>query len=174
MCWDNEKLLDKFMDSHEDVLRSAGEPESFGHESCGAVPLACDICLDGYEPTDRFELRCRHPFCKSCWTFYVTDKIRGEGQLDVRCMREDCTTVVDETAVANLVDEPTLLRLVSPTLSFTILTTEPEVIESSCEIPMWPLTRTFVFARIRLATKRYHHHLLVCGPNLHLKTLFRQ
>lgn len=112
MYWDNEKLLEKFMDSPEDVLRSAGEPEPIGNEPVSATQFSCCICLDDYEPADQFSIRCRHVFCRSCWTFYITDKIRGEGQVDMKCMEQDCPTIVDAVTVASIVDEETLLRLV--------------------------------------------------------------
>jgi ariadne-1 len=119
------------MDSPDDVLRSAGEPQPPLLDTADSYPYAetnhaknpglvlCDICLDSIEPNSHFELRCRHAFCQTCWKIYVTHKIKAEGQSIIKCMQEGCPTVVDEPSVISLLDRSNLVRLEIISLVFS-------------------------------------------------------
>lgn len=100
------------MDSPEALLQSAGEPKTPLDATTPDDPFVCDICLDEFGPEELFELRCRHPFCKPCWSFYVADKIKSEGDADMKCMKDKCPATVDEPSIASLVDESTFSRFV--------------------------------------------------------------
>ncbi|KAI0333171.1 hypothetical protein GY45DRAFT_1432668 [Cubamyces sp. BRFM 1775] len=116
--WNNDRLIEKFLDSAELVLRDAGEPEledgvvdmcpppakRIRLDSPSAPPeFLCGVCCDDNPPAV-FRLRCQHSFCEPCWQEYVTSKIKDEGQCLFRCMHGDCRTVVDAASIAKLVE----------------------------------------------------------------------
>jgi ariadne-1 len=55
-------------------------------------------------------LACGHRFCTECYTCYLTQKIKLEGESRrVQCMEEKCNLVVDEKTVSLLI-EPELFE----------------------------------------------------------------
>ncbi|KAI0648414.1 hypothetical protein C8Q79DRAFT_955355 [Trametes meyenii] len=116
--WNSDRLIEKFLDSADLVLRDAGEPELPNGEISMSPPPAkrirldspsapqefmCDVCCDD-NPPSVFRLRCQHAFCEPCWQEYVTSKVKDEGQCTFRCMHDNCRTVVDGASIAKLVE----------------------------------------------------------------------
>lgn len=74
---------------------SSAEPESF----------VCPICCDDTQ-FSTLSLLCGHRFCTSCWTTYLTSKIREEGEHSIRCMATDCTLVAPDAFISSaLIDD---------------------------------------------------------------------
>ena len=76
--WNEDRLLDKYMDAKPSVLREAGEPQNIvSPENPGAKPpkkrarldtpteAVCDVCCDVVGIDDFFKLRCAHAFCRT-------------------------------------------------------------------------------------------------------------
>jgi ariadne-1 len=124
--WNQDKLIEKYMDAPDAVLRDAGEPappasptfppakrarltQSTSSTDTSDATFAehdftCNICYDTPPPEEQFALRCSHKFCVGCWGAYVAEKIKGQGQIRVTCMHEECKAVVDEPSIERLVD----------------------------------------------------------------------
>ena len=117
--WNNDRLIERFLESAEGVLQDAGEPVPTNDsmdmsprptkrarlESFSTPPsdFFCPICCDDASPAV-FHMRCNHMFCKPCWQEYVTSKIKDEGQCTFSCMSDECRTIVDGPSVAELVE----------------------------------------------------------------------
>lgn len=117
--WNNDRLIEKFLESADRVLQDCGEPASEGDDMDMSPPPAkrvrlespfpppseflCPVCCDDTPPAV-FRLRCKHAFCKPCWQFYATAKIKDEGQCTFACMHDDCSTIVDGPSIGKLVE----------------------------------------------------------------------
>ena len=110
--WDFDKLIDRFMESSDTVLQSAGEPNSIGRNPKRQDPpgFVCGICYDEPTPEEISGLRCGHRFCKSCWRMYVEEKTKTEAQCTIPCMREGCRTVMTDSFIFVLLDPTTVSR----------------------------------------------------------------
>lgn len=110
--WDIDKLMDRYMESSDAVLRLVGEPDSTcdGPGRRGALGFVCGICYDVPPPDEIFGLRCNHRFCKSCWQMYVKEKIKTEAQCTIPCMNEGCRTVITDSSLSSLLDPTNLSR----------------------------------------------------------------
>ena len=128
--WNQERLIERFLESADRVLHGAGEPvddDAACSDADGsprpakrprlAAPgpgFACAVCCDD-EPPAVLRLRCGHAFCTSCWREYAETKIRAEGECAFLCMHDGCTTVVDASAVGELVEPEVYERCVFST-----------------------------------------------------------
>ena len=122
--WNEDQLLEKYIDSPHSVLREVGEPQNVQKPVEPSRPPSkrarldtpteamCVVCCDTPPIEDFFRTRCMHAFCKSCWTHYVTSKIKDEGQCLFKCMQDGCLTYVDETAIRKLVSPACYERFV--------------------------------------------------------------
>lgn len=72
--------------------------------------FTCEICYtEGNLQT--MALGCNHRYCKDCYTSYLEQKIREEGEAKaIQCMAANCNIVMDERTVSMLVDSATLDR----------------------------------------------------------------
>lgn len=120
--WNEDRLLNKFMESPSSVLEAVGEPNSDILTSSQPSPrpkkrarltpveFVCGICFDTPDREDVRTLRCDHAYCQGCWEAYISSKVKEEGQCFFQCMSEDCKTVVDEPFIAKVVDEACCTR----------------------------------------------------------------
>lgn len=119
--WNEDKLLERFMDSSQDVLREVGEPQNGPLLEMSSRPskrarldtpseFMCMICCDTPPIEEAFGLRCSHKFCTNCWKEYVMTKIKQEGQCFFKCMQDGCATTVDEPSIRHLADDSTFER----------------------------------------------------------------
>ena len=73
-------------------------------------PFECPICCDDY-PKEQVQektlaIGCGHRFCRTCWTEYLSGKIKGEGEsAGIQCMENGCKRIVREEVVVELVSE---------------------------------------------------------------------
>jgi ariadne-1 len=95
--------------------RSAAESAKSKASSSAAPPanepFVCAICFDDTQ-SESSALDCGHKFCTSCWSLYLTSKIREEGECVIRCMATDCTLVAQDSFIKTLLkdDPPTFAR----------------------------------------------------------------
>ncbi|KAK7692143.1 hypothetical protein QCA50_003762 [Cerrena zonata] len=67
--------------------------------------FVCPICFDDTQ-TETTALSCNHKFCKSCWSAYITSKVRTEAEHWITCMAEDCSLVAPDDFIRTaLVDD---------------------------------------------------------------------
>lgn len=112
--WNQDRLLEMYMDSSDDALRAIGEPANVSPKSPGCPPakrarisspevdLTCGICYDTSSPEDVSALRCTHAFCNECWEAHITQKVKGEGNTIIPCMADGCKTKVDEAFIKRI------------------------------------------------------------------------
>lgn len=114
--WDKERLIEKYMDTPELVKQAAGVAAE--GTSATLVPLTdftCEVCFLSSDDHDgvleTVALSCGHRFCRPCYTRYVEQKVRDEGEsARIQCMDEKCQLVVDEDTMAKLLPPPHLAR----------------------------------------------------------------
>lgn len=112
--WHKERLIEKYMDSPEDVLQDAGIQSSYTEESRGGMKkfdgFMCIICCDEGD-LETFALACGHRFCHTCYTHYLEQKIREEGEARrIQCPGEKCGLVVHESQIQLMVSSETYSR----------------------------------------------------------------
>jgi ariadne-1 len=67
-------------------------------------PFICPICFDDTQ-TKTLCLSCDHPFCTSCWTAYITSKVRDEGEFAIQCMAEGCALIAPDPFIQKVLVE---------------------------------------------------------------------
>ncbi|CEP13362.1 hypothetical protein [Parasitella parasitica] len=115
--WNKEKLFEQYMDSSEKVLKLAGvsSVSDLKHSIVLARDIGtdfmCDICCDDSSDMETISVSCGHRFCRTCYTHYVVQKIREEGESRrIQCPDSKCAVIVDEKTVELLVDSKTHLK----------------------------------------------------------------
>lgn len=113
--WNKEKLFEQYMDSPEKVLQQAGVSSATTNRSFKLAAaldnFVCDICCDDSGEMDTVCISCEHRFCKNCYTQYLYQKIREEGESRrIQCPESECTLIVDEKTVELLVDKVTFAK----------------------------------------------------------------
>lgn len=98
------------MDSSDKVLKAAGvsSVSDLKHRILLARDVGkdfmCDICCDDDPDTETIGISCGHRFCRNCYTHYLTQKIKEEGESRrIQCPSSDCSVIVDEKTVELLV-----------------------------------------------------------------------
>ncbi|KAL9301339.1 putative E3 ubiquitin-protein ligase ARI11 [Arabidopsis thaliana] len=103
--WCVSKLEDEWFTDEERIRKTVGilkEPvvDVNGTE----VDIQCGICFESYTRKEIARVSCGHPYCKTCWTGYITTKIEdGPGCLRVKCPEPSCYAVVGQ----DMIDEVT-------------------------------------------------------------------
>lgn len=118
--WNKEKLIERYMDNPDKVLRLAGVVTDKVRRiipareiSTPQHPFSCDICCDDEADLETVAVSCNHRFCRTCYEHYLKQKIREEGESrKIECPQDGCKIVVDEKTVEEVVDKTTHLRLV--------------------------------------------------------------
>lgn len=104
--WNKERLVEKYVDASEKVLRDAGlqpTPLDVSNEPKLIRDFSCAICCDEGDIMT-FALPCNHRFCKDCYGYYVEQKIVEEGESRrIQCPGEKCGFAVDEKQLRLLV-----------------------------------------------------------------------
>jgi ariadne-1 len=118
--WNKEKLIERYMDNPDKVLRIAGVVTENVRRiipareiSTSQHPFSCDICCDDDEESETVAVTCNHRFCRTCYEHYLKQKIKEEGESrKIECPQDGCKIVVDEKTVEEVVDKDTHRRLV--------------------------------------------------------------
>lgn len=130
--WNEERLLEQYMESDQSVLRAVGEPQNVQpgpvDDYDGSPPASkrarlnpraegeqfdCPICCSSVSVKDEtFTLRCSHRFCTDCWKDYVTAQVKDEGQCFFKCMQDGCSTTVDSASIERVVPDSVFKRYV--------------------------------------------------------------
>ncbi|BFZ60834.1 hypothetical protein YB2330_001886 [Saitoella coloradoensis] len=114
--WNREKLLERYMDDPDGVAKAAGiTTEDSAPPKLEVVPgFMCDICCNDDEGMDTYALPCQHRFCKDCYEYYLTQKIKDEGESrKIQCPGEKCNVVIDEKTVKLIVRDDVYQRYVT-------------------------------------------------------------
>ena len=130
--WNKEKLIERYMDEPDEIKREAGVLDS---DSCPRMldmpDFTCDICFmsaDDYGGLiSTLSMPCGHRYCKSCYTHYVEQKVREEGESRrIQCMHEKCKLVIDEDTMSQLLS-PELMHRYRILLDRTYVDDNPHV-----------------------------------------------
>lgn len=100
--WNQEKLIDVFMDNSEDLLDEAGlGPESGKTPKTEALPgFTCEICFEDGPALLSYAMICGHRYCLECYNHYLTQKVKEEGEAArIQCPREGCHRIVDSKSL---------------------------------------------------------------------------
>ncbi|KAL1721867.1 hypothetical protein EV715DRAFT_248230 [Schizophyllum commune] len=121
--WNKERLIEQYMDDPTKVLVASGvqlpEPRSTPGPSRTTrstsrstskptkppspkrvnEPFVCPICCDDAADLQTKSLACGHTYCSNCWSAYVNEKVRDEGEHTISCMGEGCTLVAPDSFV---------------------------------------------------------------------------
>jgi ariadne-1 len=74
-------------------------------------PFTCDICCDDDPDLTTASVACNHRFCVNCYSHYLTQKIKEDGESRrIECPQDQCNVIVDEATVQRVVDDKILAR----------------------------------------------------------------
>ncbi|KAK5084956.1 hypothetical protein LTR70_002131 [Exophiala xenobiotica] len=113
MRWNQEKLLESYMDNQKKVLESAGLGTSFSEApKTVAVPgFCCEICFEDSKGLQTYALKCGHRFCADCYSNYLTGKVKEEGEAArIQCPQDGCHRIVDAKSLRLLTDREVQAR----------------------------------------------------------------
>ncbi|TVY73537.1 E3 ubiquitin-protein ligase dbl4, partial [Lachnellula suecica] len=104
--WNKERLIEDYMDRPKKVLEDAGlGPSTTGPPKLEVIPgFMCDICCEDEEGLKSFAMKCGHRFCINCYTQYLSQKIKEEGEAArIQCPADGCKRVMDSRSLDLLV-----------------------------------------------------------------------
>ena len=107
--WQKERLIEQYLNSPEEVLATAGLDTHVARPPRidQVKGFMCEICCEDEPGLETFALRCDHRYCVNCYTAYLEQKIKGEGESGrIQCPCEGCSTLVDPKAIKFLVPKP--------------------------------------------------------------------
>jgi ariadne-1 len=108
MRWNKEKLIEQFMDKPEKVLESAGLGSSFSESPSTRIvkEFTCEICYEDDANMQTYAMKCDHRYCTDCYTHYLTQKVKEEGEAArIECPRDGCHRIVDAKSLKLLVKD---------------------------------------------------------------------
>lgn len=103
--WQKERLIDQYMDTPEQVLEAAGLGSKYPTtpKKQKMFGFMCDICCDDEPGIETFAMRCGHRYCINCYSHYVEQKIKEEGESGrIQCPCEGCSVVIDSKSISLL------------------------------------------------------------------------
>jgi len=105
--WKTEILLTRYFDDKKAVMKEAGLVGGAYKE--GEAKLKgigeCLVCCVELGPEKSCALRCKHRFCHSCWSSYLTMKIKEGEVARLNCPAVNCTYCVPDEVVKKVVDK---------------------------------------------------------------------
>ncbi|KAF9351191.1 hypothetical protein BGX26_010740 [Mortierella sp. AD094] len=110
--WNKERLIEKYMDTPQEILDQAGVVLGETQASLQKRPkgFVCLICFDDDSVGSALGLRCGHVFCQPCYEQYLTQKIAEEGECRaILCPESGCSVPVDEQVISSVV-EPSVMQ----------------------------------------------------------------
>jgi len=110
--WKTEKLLAAYFDNPDKVIKEAGIIGATGHTHNDEGHRAqlsgvgeCLICCDDVDATESCALTCEHRFCHSCWSSYLSLKIKEGEVLRINCPSTNCRITVPDDVIKELVPQ---------------------------------------------------------------------
>ncbi|KPI34922.1 E3 ubiquitin-protein ligase dbl4 [Cyphellophora attinorum] len=106
MRWNKEKLLESYMEDPERVLEAAGLGLTFAAApQTKTVPgFECEICYEDGPSLQTYAMKCGHRYCADCYTQYLTQKVKEDGEAArIECPKDGCTRMVDAKSLRLLV-----------------------------------------------------------------------
>lgn len=100
------RLYAEFFDRCEEICKKAGvviskEPYLTGKKG---EMMTCASCFDDHSGNEMLSLPCNHYMCQNCWNQFLTISINdGASCLHQTCPYPNCSTIVDETLVKDVV-----------------------------------------------------------------------
>lgn len=104
--WNREKLIESYMDHPEATMENAGLGSDLAQTpKTETVPeFVCAVCYDEGDDVESYAMRCGHRFCLDCYSHYLSQKIREEGEAArIECPQEQCHRIVDSKSLDLLV-----------------------------------------------------------------------
>ncbi|KAG2285836.1 hypothetical protein Bca52824_045440 [Brassica carinata] len=102
--WGASRIEDEWFTDEEKVRESVGLLKEPVVDLNDKVNIECGICFDSFLQKDIATVSCGHPYCKTCWTGYITSKINdGPGCLTVQCPEPSCSAVVGQDMINSVV-----------------------------------------------------------------------
>ncbi|CDY42068.1 BnaA05g11180D [Brassica napus] len=103
--WSSSKVEDEWFTSEERVRKTVGMlKEHMVDLNDQDVNIGCGICFESYLRKEIATVSCGHPYCKTCWTSYITEKINnGPGCLMIKCPEPSCYAVVGQDMIDKLI-----------------------------------------------------------------------
>jgi ariadne-1 len=110
--WNKEKLVEKYMDSPEQVLKMAGISTDIKVITVKdkEETFVCEICCDDDPEIEIVSLTCGHKFCKTCYIYYTSQKIKEGENRPIQCPQDGCNITMDAKTVGLLVEPEVLSR----------------------------------------------------------------
>ena len=108
MRWNQEKLIESYMDNQKKVLEQAGLGATFAETpKTTIVPgFECGICFEDGKSLQTYALKCGHRFCADCYTNYLTGKVKEEGEAArIQCPQDGCRRIIDGKSLKMLCPE---------------------------------------------------------------------
>ncbi|GLT40928.1 hypothetical protein SLA2020_150240 [Shorea laevis] len=104
--WNVNRVHEEWFADEENVRKAVGLLEKPTFRFPNGKEMTCGICFDAY-PCDRLHAAaCGHPFCKSCWTGYISTAINdGPGCLMLRCPDPSCCAAVGQDMINAFVSD---------------------------------------------------------------------
>ncbi|CAH2059885.1 unnamed protein product [Thlaspi arvense] len=106
--WSVSKVQDEWFTDEERVRKSVGLLKDPVVDLNGKEmnSIDCGICFESYLPKEIATVSCGHPYCKACWTGYMSSKIDdGPGCLLVNCPEPSCSAVVGQDMIDKVVSK---------------------------------------------------------------------
>ena len=108
MRWNKEKLIEQYMDNQDKVLEAAGLGASFNEAPTTKTvkDFTCEICYEDDPKLHTYAMKCNHRYCTDCYTQYLTQKVKEEGEAArIQCPRDGCHRIVDAKTLKLLVKD---------------------------------------------------------------------
>ncbi len=110
------------MDSPDKVLNSAGiSTVPLIKKKSTYEPFICEICCDDDPDLEILSLACGHTFCKNCFVYYTSQKIKEAENKPIQCPQDRCNIVMDEKTIGILVESDMNERYLVVILTFLFI-----------------------------------------------------
>lgn len=106
MRWNKEKLIETYMDQADILLNDAGLGPHFtkAPKTQTVRGFTCEICYEDGPDLETYAMICDHRYCMDCYSCYLTQKVKEEGEAArIQCPRDGCNRVVDSKSLKLLV-----------------------------------------------------------------------
>lgn len=106
--WNKERLIESYMDNPDKVLENAGlgNRRPTTPRTVAVSGFVCEICFEDEDGLQTYAMECGHRYCAECYTRYLTQKIKDEGEAArIQCPRQGCNRVIDSKTIDLLLSE---------------------------------------------------------------------